>query len=164
MQSSYCEVLRCLLEGLQWLKEPAQALRIAGSSGISQARTRLGWEPLRQLHDEVLRLIAQANTRRAWYRQWRVMNAARRQIWCARRSTDLLMGHFAVRILMHEAALAADIDPDRLSFVLAVRVGLMVWVRFTSRRACGSTSRRQTRTSGVGLSRWPTTASTPSPI
>src|SRR6202158_506259 len=46
MQSSYREVLRCLLEGLQWLTEPALALRVTGNSGISQARTRLGWEPL----------------------------------------------------------------------------------------------------------------------
>src|ERR1700682_5941395 len=38
MQSSYREVLRCLLEGLQWLTNPALALlQVAGSSGISQA-------------------------------------------------------------------------------------------------------------------------------
>ncbi|EQD73304.1 transposase, IS4 family protein, partial [mine drainage metagenome] len=55
MQSSYREVLRCLLEGLQWLIDPARALRVAGNSGISQARTRLGWEPLRQLHDAVVK-------------------------------------------------------------------------------------------------------------
>ena len=29
-------------------------MKVAGKSGISQARTRLGWEPLRQLHDEVV--------------------------------------------------------------------------------------------------------------
>ena len=34
----------------------------------------------------------------------------------------LLMTHFAVRGLMHEAALKADKDPDRLSFLHAVRV------------------------------------------
>jgi hypothetical protein len=34
----------------------------------------------------------------------------------------LLMTHFAVRGLMHEAALKAGEDPDRLSFVHAVRV------------------------------------------
>jgi hypothetical protein len=34
----------------------------------------------------------------------------------------LMMAHFAVRGLMHEAALKADEDPDRLSFVHAVRV------------------------------------------
>jgi hypothetical protein len=34
----------------------------------------------------------------------------------------LLIAHFAVRHLMHEAALVADIDPDRLSFVHALTV------------------------------------------
>jgi hypothetical protein len=34
----------------------------------------------------------------------------------------LLMAHFAVRALMHEAALKANVDPDRLSFLHAVRV------------------------------------------
>jgi hypothetical protein len=34
----------------------------------------------------------------------------------------LLIAHYAVRTLMHEAALSADVDPDRLSFVGAVRV------------------------------------------
>lgn len=75
MHSSYREVLRCLLEGLQWLTNPALTLlQVAGSSGISQARTRVGWEPLRQLHDEVVKPIAVAATRGAWYRQWRVVS------------------------------------------------------------------------------------------
>lgn len=34
----------------------------------------------------------------------------------------LLMAHFAIRGLMHEAALRADEDPDRLSFLHSVRV------------------------------------------
>ncbi len=34
----------------------------------------------------------------------------------------LMMAHFAIRGLMHEAALKADVDPDRLSFLHAVRV------------------------------------------
>jgi hypothetical protein len=34
----------------------------------------------------------------------------------------LMMAHFAIRGLMHEAALKADDDPDRLSFIHAVRV------------------------------------------
>ena len=34
----------------------------------------------------------------------------------------LLMAHFAIRGLMHEAALKADQDPDRLSFLHSVRV------------------------------------------
>ncbi len=34
----------------------------------------------------------------------------------------LMMAHFAIRGLMHEAALKADDDPDRLSFLHAVHV------------------------------------------
>ena len=34
----------------------------------------------------------------------------------------LMMAHFAIRGLMHEAALKADEDPDRLSFIRTVRV------------------------------------------
>ena len=34
----------------------------------------------------------------------------------------LLLAHFAIRGLMHEAALRADVDPDDLSFVHTVRV------------------------------------------
>ena len=74
MQASYREVLRCLLEGLQWLRDPATPLKVAGKSGISQARTRLGWEALRQLHDAMVRPIAVPTTRGAWYRQWRLVS------------------------------------------------------------------------------------------
>jgi hypothetical protein len=73
MQSSYREVLRCLLEGVQWL-HPSMKIKVAGKSGISQARTRLGWESLRQLHDEVVRPIAVQTTRGAWYRGWRLVS------------------------------------------------------------------------------------------
>jgi hypothetical protein len=74
MQSSYREVLRCLLEGIQWLLEPSARINVAGHSGISQARTRLGWEPLRQLHDEVVKPIAVTATKGAWYRGWRLVS------------------------------------------------------------------------------------------
>jgi hypothetical protein len=74
MQASYREVLRCLLEGLQWLRDPAVPFKVAGKSGISQARTRLGWQAVRQLHDAVVRPIAGPATRGAWYRQWRLVS------------------------------------------------------------------------------------------
>lgn len=74
MQSSYREVLRCLLEGVQWLRDPSAKVRVAGKSGISQARTRLGWEPLRQLHDELVKPVAGKRTRGAWYRRWRLVS------------------------------------------------------------------------------------------
>jgi Insertion element 4 transposase N-terminal/Transposase DDE domain len=71
MQVSYREVLRCLLEGVKWLLGPEWEVKVAGKSGISQARTRLGWKPLKQLHDEVVAPIAVKRTKGAWYRDWR---------------------------------------------------------------------------------------------
>jgi hypothetical protein len=68
------EVLRCLLEGMRWLHGPETECAVTGDSGISQARTRLGWEPLRQLHDELVRPLATPDTRGAWYRQWRLVS------------------------------------------------------------------------------------------
>lgn len=74
MQSSYREVLRCLLEGIQWLRDPSVAIRVAGKSGISQARTRLGWEPVQQLHEELVVPVASNRTKGAWYGQWRLVS------------------------------------------------------------------------------------------
>jgi len=74
MHCSYREVLRCLLEGVQWLLGPTLKIKVTGKSGISQARTRLGVEPLRQLHDEVVRPIAVEATKGAWYRNWRLVS------------------------------------------------------------------------------------------
>jgi hypothetical protein len=74
VQCSYREVLRCLLEGVQWLINPSLPIKVAGKSGISQARTRLGWEPLRELHDQIVQPIAVPATRGAWYRGWRLVS------------------------------------------------------------------------------------------
>src|SRR5919199_5782879 len=71
--SSTREVLRCLLGGLRWLWG-AEAVRVAGKSGISQARTRLGEAPLRRLCEELVRPIATPATRGAWYRGWRLVS------------------------------------------------------------------------------------------
>jgi len=73
MQVSYREVLRCLLEGLQWLAGPTASVKITGKSGISQARTRLGWEPVKALADQLVGPMATTETRGAWYRTWRVV-------------------------------------------------------------------------------------------
>jgi len=73
-QASYREVLRCLMEGIRWLQEGNPEIRIAGKSAISQARSRLGWEPLQRLHDEIVQPIATQDTHGAWYRQWRVVS------------------------------------------------------------------------------------------
>src|SRR3954466_10447984 len=67
------EVLRCLLEGLRWLRG-AEAVRVAGKSGISQARTRLGDAPLQQLYGRLVRPVATPTTRGAWYRERRLVS------------------------------------------------------------------------------------------
>lgn len=74
MQVSCQEVLRCLLEGLHWCSGGEQRLPVAGESGISQARRRVGAEPLQRLHDAVVKPIAQPRTRGAWYRHWRLVS------------------------------------------------------------------------------------------
>src|SRR6202790_2505908 len=74
MRSSYREVLRCLLEGVQWLLDPSARVKVAGKSGISQARSRLGVEPVKKLYDTVVAPIAEKRTRGAWFRQWRLVS------------------------------------------------------------------------------------------
>jgi hypothetical protein len=71
MGSSTREVLRCLLEGLRWLWG-AEAVKVAGKSGISQARSRLGEAPLRRLYEELVQPIATPASKGAWYRDWRL--------------------------------------------------------------------------------------------
>jgi hypothetical protein len=74
MRSSYREVLRCLLEGVQWLLNPSTSVKVAGKSGISQARGRLGPEPLRKLYEASVTPIAERRTKGAWYRKWRLIS------------------------------------------------------------------------------------------
>jgi len=74
MQVSCREVLRCLLEGLEWLSKSGPRLHIAGKSGISQARGRLGLEPVMMLHDTVVSPVGTVKTRGAWYRSWRLVS------------------------------------------------------------------------------------------
>jgi hypothetical protein len=74
MRSSYREVLRCLLEGVQWLLDPSAKVKVAGKSGISQARSRLGVEPVKKLYGTVVTPIAEKRTKGAWFRQWRLVS------------------------------------------------------------------------------------------
>ena len=71
--SSTREVLRCLLEGLRWLRG-ADAVKVAGKSGISQARSPLGEVPLRRLHERVVQPMATRAINGAWYRAWRLVS------------------------------------------------------------------------------------------
>src|SRR5215212_9445180 len=66
------EVLRCLVQGLRWLRG-AEAVKGAGKSGISQARSRLGEAPLRRLYGQVVGPIATRASRGAWHRGRRLV-------------------------------------------------------------------------------------------
>ena len=70
---SYREVLRCLLEGIQWLQGKHPEPKVVAPASITQARERLGWEVVRLLHDEVVKPIASKGTQGAWFRQWRLV-------------------------------------------------------------------------------------------
>src|ERR1700674_356601 len=74
MRSSYREVLRCLLEGVQWLLDPSAKVKVAGKSGISQGRSRLGVEPGKKLYDTVVTPIAEKRTKGSLFRQWRLVS------------------------------------------------------------------------------------------
>jgi hypothetical protein len=74
MQVSCREVLRCLLEGLEWLSKSSLRVQVVGKSGISQARKRLGCEPIRELHDQIVCPVATLKTRGAWYGNWRLVS------------------------------------------------------------------------------------------
>ena len=67
------EVLRVVCEGLQWLGGGEAGAVQASKSAISQARTRLGPEVMKQLADRVLQPMARRETPGAWYRGWRLM-------------------------------------------------------------------------------------------
>lgn len=74
MGVSYGEVLRCLLEGLEWLGLPVKSIRTVQKSSISRARSRLGVEPVKQLYEELVRPIATEETRGTWYRDRRLVS------------------------------------------------------------------------------------------
>ena len=73
MGSSTREVLRCLVAGGRWLWG-AEAVKVAGKSGISQARRRLGEAPLRRLSEVMVQPIATGVSRGAWWRGWRLVS------------------------------------------------------------------------------------------
>ena len=66
------EILRCMLEGMSWLNFSLFKTMLAGKSAISQARKKVGEEPLKILFDKVCRPIADKTTKGAWYKSWRL--------------------------------------------------------------------------------------------
>jgi hypothetical protein len=73
-QASYGEVLRCLLEGIRWLRLHGVDPALAGKSAISKARTRLGPGPMKRLFERVACPLAESGTPGAWYRGCRLVS------------------------------------------------------------------------------------------
>lgn len=73
-QASYEAVLRELVEGLRWLRWTDKAGGLVGKSAITQARTRLGVAPLRDLFHRLARPVAHSDTPGAWYRGRRLVS------------------------------------------------------------------------------------------
>lgn len=74
MAVSTREVLRCLVEGLQWLEGAEAPVKVAGKAAISRARSRLGAGPLRELWRESAKPMAGQGQPGAFYRQWRLVS------------------------------------------------------------------------------------------
>ncbi len=73
MSVSTGEVLRCLIEGLQWLEGGTGRLKAAGKAAISQARSRLGAAPLKALWQESAQLLALEGEPGCFYRGLRLV-------------------------------------------------------------------------------------------
>jgi len=71
MNVSTKEVLRCLVEGLQWLG--GAWIQVAGKSAISQARTKLGVGPLKALWDQTAKPLAETGAVGSFYKGYRLM-------------------------------------------------------------------------------------------
>ncbi len=70
---AYEEVMRKLVNGLQFLAHWQGEWHVPGNSAISQARTRLGAAPMKELFDRVAVPIARPATTGAWFHGRRVM-------------------------------------------------------------------------------------------
>ena len=72
-QEPYEEVLRRLVNGLRFLGNWKDAWQVPTSSAVTQARQRLGEEPLAELFARVARPIARPGTIGAWFNGLRLM-------------------------------------------------------------------------------------------
>jgi len=67
------EVLRMLQEGLKAIFGGRREIKTAGKAAISQARSRLGTEPMKRLYERVVQPVATKANPGAFYRDWRVV-------------------------------------------------------------------------------------------
>jgi hypothetical protein len=69
----YDEVMRQLVHGLRFARTWSQKWTVPCTGAISQARTRLGEEPVAELFGRIAQPLATAGTPGAWLRDWRLM-------------------------------------------------------------------------------------------
>ena len=69
----YEEVIRKLVHGLRFARTWSKMWKVPTTGALSQARARLGEEPLRALFETVAVPVAQAGSPGAWLRRWRLM-------------------------------------------------------------------------------------------
>jgi Insertion element 4 transposase N-terminal/Transposase DDE domain len=72
-EDGYEEVARKLVNGLRFLGTWRDDWKVPTTSAISQARQRLGEEPLQALFERVAVPLAVPGTRGSWFHGWRVM-------------------------------------------------------------------------------------------
>ena len=66
--------LRCLLEGLRWLRLKGLDQALVQQSAITKARIRLGIAPLKELFERVAQPLAEPGLAGAWYRGRRLVS------------------------------------------------------------------------------------------
>lgn len=72
-RDGYEEILRKLVNGLRFLGNWRDTWVVPTTSAVSQARARLGEEPLKLLFHRIAEPIAKPSTQGAWLRSWRLM-------------------------------------------------------------------------------------------
>jgi hypothetical protein len=86
------EVMRKLVQGLSWLAIWRREWHVPTASALTQARERLGSEPLRELFERVAEPCAQRSTAGAWLAGRRLMSVDGVELECA--DTPANAGHF----------------------------------------------------------------------
>ena len=70
---TYEEVIRKLVNGLRFARVWSREWDVPTTSALSQARKRLGEEPMKMLFERVAVPVAKPGTPGAWIRHWRIM-------------------------------------------------------------------------------------------
>lgn len=72
-RDGYDEVIRALVHGLRFARTWSRTWRVPTTGAISQARVRLGEEPMRRLFTRLAQPLAGPSTPGAWLGPWRLM-------------------------------------------------------------------------------------------